>query len=321
MRDQDLLQEILALATRLISIPSVTVGGDVRFKDLYEVRDQIVSYLSHAGLKIYRFDEGDFPALIAAFPGGEKAPIMISGHFDVVAPEPDDGQFTPVIDGNYFCGRGTADMKTMVATLMVWMKYSLQAGPPYPPINLMLIGNEETGEGEAMGTPHVLSAMSGDPGWGSYRPELFIAAERTGETGDEIWGQIHTENRGAARVKLVAEGERAHSALAGGKEDLVTRLSAARQAVIELAEDYLTLYSDDGWFTLLRFPYFLVGEENVYNITAHRGSLGVEIRPIPQDDVSSFIQEVKNYAQANRLIVEDELIHPGIACSPSNPFL
>ncbi len=56
-------------------------------------------------------------------------------------------------------GRGAADMKTVVATYLVWMKKTLRDGPPYPPINLLLVGNEENGEVEAMGTPHLLRLL------------------------------------------------------------------------------------------------------------------------------------------------------------------
>ena len=83
-----------------------------------------------------------------------KSPILLTGHFDVVEPEPDDSQFTPRIEGDYLWGRGAADMKTVVATYMVWMKDMMKAGAPYPNIALMLVGNEENGEAEAWGTPY-----------------------------------------------------------------------------------------------------------------------------------------------------------------------
>ena len=54
------------------------------------------------------------------------APVMLSGHFDVVQPEPDDSQFEPRIDADYLWGRGAADMKTVVATNLVWLKDALR---------------------------------------------------------------------------------------------------------------------------------------------------------------------------------------------------
>ena len=43
---------------------------------------------------------------MAGFQGNFKAPVMLSGHFDVVAPEPDETQFTPYEEGEYLWGRG-----------------------------------------------------------------------------------------------------------------------------------------------------------------------------------------------------------------------
>ena len=69
-------------------------------------------------------------------------------------------QFEPRMEGDYLWGRGAADMKTVVATNLVWLKDALKAGPPYPPINLCLVGNEENGESEPTGTPHVLANLA-----------------------------------------------------------------------------------------------------------------------------------------------------------------
>ncbi len=38
---------------------------------------------------------------------------------------------------------------------------------------------------------------------------------------------------------------------------------------------YLTLSSIDGWESTARFPFLIVGEDGVFNITAGEGVLGV----------------------------------------------
>jgi acetylornithine deacetylase/succinyl-diaminopimelate desuccinylase-like protein len=321
VEDSVLLDEILTLASDLVRIPTVTVGGPVRFDSLHRASDLIRSYLEDAGLDLVCFDEGEYPAILASFPGGSNAPVMICAHFDVVAPEPDDGQFEPYIDGQYFVGRGCGDMKTMVATLLVWMRRLSLAGSPYPPINLLLISNEEQGEDAPMGTPHILSRLAEDPDRDGYQPELLIAAERTGEKGDEMWGQICTQNRGAVRMKLEVHGRRSHSSQAGGPNDLVTRLTQARREILSLADKWLTLTSPDGWVTLVRFPFFLVGDDAIYNITAERGVMGLEIRPIPQDNVAGFIEEVRRYCGRMDISIQNLVVHPGISCDRKNPYL
>ncbi|RME06504.1 MAG: M20/M25/M40 family metallo-hydrolase, partial [Anaerolineae bacterium] len=310
--------EIVDLASRLIRIPSVTVGEAVRLDDVQRAATLIYDYLRNHGLEVRYFNHARYPAILAGFPGGLLAPVMLCGHFDVVAPEPDDSQFEPRLEGDYLWGRGAADMKTVVATYMVWMKDALKAGPPFPPVNLLLVGNEETGEQEAMGTPHVLAALQQESG---YAPKLFIAGERTEVTGKALWGEVCIQNRGIMRFDVVARGVRGHTGVAGAGSDLSERLLAARQALGEIMKRHLTLSSEDGWQSQVRFPFIQVGSPGVYNILADYGVLGVEIRPIPQDDIAALFEEVKTYCAENGLELENVLLEAGIACDPENPYL
>jgi succinyl-diaminopimelate desuccinylase len=313
----DKTSEILAKAQRLIRIPSVTACPIERLPEVQRAATLIYDYLRGHGIPVRTFNDGPFPALLAHFPGGEKAPAMLCGHFDVVEPEPDDSQFEPKIEGDYLWGRGAADMKTVVSTYLVWMKDALQKGAPYPPVNLLLVGNEENGELEPMGTPHVLHVLKEE--W-DYEPSFFIAGERTGEKGTELWGEVCTQNRGVLRFELVAHGTRGHSGLAGGT-DLTERLLSARESLRELFAMHLTLKSGDGWQSLARFAYIQVGTPGIYNITPDRGSLGVEIRPIPQDDVSSMRAEIEALAAEQQLEFLPSAWEPGVACDPENPYL
>jgi acetylornithine deacetylase/succinyl-diaminopimelate desuccinylase-like protein len=242
---------------------------------------------------------------------------MLCGHFDVVEPEPDDSQFEPKVEGDYLWGRGAADMKTVVSTYLVWMKDTLKKGAPYPPVNLLLVGNEENGELEPMGTPHVLKQLKEE--W-NYEPSFFVAGERTGEKGTELWGEVCTQNRGVLRFELVAHGTRGHSGLAGGA-DLTERLLSAREALRELFAKHLTLKSADGWQSLARFAFIQVGTPGIYNITPDRGALGVEIRAIPQDDVSKMRAEIEALAGELQLEFLPSAWEPGVICSPENPYL
>ena len=119
-------------------------------------------------------------------------------------------------------------MKTVVASYMVWMADTLEKGPPFPPVNLLLVGNEENGETEKWGTPYVLEAMKAEVGW---RPDFMILGERTGEAGNESFGSVCTENRGILRMRIEGRGERGHSGTSAVPMDLVDRLIEARIAV------------------------------------------------------------------------------------------
>ncbi len=123
------------------------------------------------------------------------------------------------------------------------------------------------------------------------------------------------------RFCLKAAGRRAHSAMADGNSHLMERLIAARTAVQDLAGRYLQLRSPEGWQTQLRFPFIQVGSTGVYNITADRGVLGVEIRPIPREPLEQFFGEVEAVCEQLGLQIADLVIHPGVACPPDHPYL
>ena len=204
-------------------------------------------------------------------------------------------------------------MKTVVATYLVWMKDRMKVGKPFPNISLMLVGNEENGEAEAWGTPYVLKELN-------LKPSLFIAGERTGEKGSELFGEICVENRGVMRFDVVARGAKGHSGVAG-TGDLSEKLIAARSALNEIFSQHLTLKSADGWQSQAKFPFINVGTPGVYNVTAGEGILGVEIRPIPQDDVEGFKVEGRGVlcGQWTRAVHECDGKRRGLY--PDNPAL
>ena len=318
--------EILDLAQQLIRIPSVTASPNERLDEVHRAGSLVYDYLRNAGLDVKYFD-GKYPAVLAQFPSptGKGArgegQILLTGHFDVVEPEPNDSQFTPRIEGDYLWGRGAADMKTVVATYLVWMKDALKSGKPFPHISLMLVGNEENGEAEAWGTPHVLKALAEtsevSKDFGSLQPALFIAGERTGEKGNELFGEICVENRGVMRFDVIARGAKGHSGVAG-TGDLSEKLIAARSALNEIFAQQLTLKAADGWQSQAKFPFINIGTPGVYNVTAGEGILGVEIRPIPQDDVDALKSKVEAYCAENGLELCMNVMENGVACDPDN---
>ncbi len=311
--------EILRLAQELIAIPSVSTAPQPRYDEIRRAARVLRAYFDWAGLHVEWLEpEGaTYPALLVFFPGQEKAPVMWLGHFDVVGPEPDDRQFQPRVEGDYLWGRGAADMKTVVATVAVWMKDALQAGPPYPPISVMLIGNEEEGETAPVGTREALA-------WYQERfgtlPSFFIAGERTEETGTQPYGAVCTESRGAVRITFRLQGRRGHSGLSRAHQDLTQRLFHLQQAIQNLAQDMLTLDTEKGWYSQIRFPFVSVGEPGLFNITPSEGVMGLEIRPIPQDPLEDFLQALEHLAREHRVDIQVDSPAPGTQCDPENPY-
>lgn len=313
----DKTSEILDLAQHLIRFPSVTACPNERLDEVHLAGTFVFEYLHEYGFAPRYFD-GKYPAVFAEFPArNEKdrqdANILLTGHFDVVQPEPDDSQFTPRVDGDYLWGRGAADMKTVVATYLVWMKDALKSGKPFPNVSLLLVGNEENGETEAWGTPQVLAELG-------LKPALLVAGERTGENGNDLFGEICIENRGVMRFDVIARGTKGHTGVAGAG-DLSEKLIAARAALNEIFARHLTLKSKDGWQSQAKFPFINVGTPGVYNVTAAQGILGVEIRPIPDDNTSAMRKEIEAYCAGQGLEASFTVMEDGVACDRDNPAL
>jgi len=310
--------EVLQLAADLVRIPSVTNCADERVEQVFSCAGFVANRLQTGGLDVRFFDRGRYPAVLASFPNSGPATITLCGHFDVVRPEPDDSQFEPRIQGDYLWGRGAADMKTVVASYIVWMRESAAAGPPYPPFNLLLIGNEENGEGDPFGTPHVLKTLEKESGW---RPEIMIVGERTGEQGQELFGSICTESRGILRMEITARGACGHTGTGGGPRDLLDSLIEVRTVLGSSFNRHLTLSSMNGWETSARFPYLNVGETGLYNITAGHGVLGVEVRPIPGDDLEALVREIETLCRELGLGFRVDVKEAGVTCPLDNPHL
>jgi succinyl-diaminopimelate desuccinylase len=315
--------EILRLAEQLIKIPSVTASPHERVGEVRKAITFIMDYAISAGLAVRYFNENKYPAILLGFPDVKFAPVMLLGHVDVVEPDPDDSQFEPRIDGDYLWGRGSADMKTVVATYVVWMKDQLKSGNPNPPVNLLLIGNEENGESEPFGTPHVLKQLKLE---NNYSPKMVIAGERTGEHGDELWGDVCIQNRGVMRFDLVCKGIKGHTGTVskpGGKGfgNITDRLLVAKSEIDRIATKYLTLESTDSWKSQITFPFLQVGTVGIYNISPDEGVLGIEIRPIPGDDIQALCEEISDFCNEHDLNMLLHIMESGIACDPENMYL
>jgi succinyl-diaminopimelate desuccinylase len=310
--------EVVQLAADLVRIPSVTNCAKERLDQVFSCAGFVANQLQSGGVDVRLFDRGRYPAVLASFANSDPATITLCGHFDVVRPEPDDSQFEPRIQGDYLWGRGAADMKTVVASYIVWMRERAAAGPPYPPLNLLLVGNEENGEGDPFGTPHVLNSLEKESGW---RPEMMIVGERTGEVGEELFGAVCTESRGILRMEITARGACGHTGTGGGPRDLLDSLIEVRSVLSSSFNRHLSLSSMNGWETTARFPYLNVGETGVYNITAGRGVLGVEVRPIPGDDLEALVKEITTLCRELGLEVVVDVMEAGVTCPADNPHL
>ena len=151
--------------------------------------------------------------ILATLPGGAEKTLMLLGHTDVVAVEPEHWTHPPfsgaLVDG-YVWGRGALDMKNMVAAnLMVFLLLKRQGVALDRDIVFAATADEEAGKGDH------------GPGWiMDHRPELWdaplIITEGGGSdfaVGDQRFVTCQTGQKGLCRLRVVARGTPGHGSM------------------------------------------------------------------------------------------------------------
>lgn len=209
---------------------------------------------------------------------GDSGPMVVfHGHYDVVPAQRRD-QFAPRIEGGWLHGRGAADMKAGLAS-MIYAAYLLkEVGVALPGrVGLCLVADEETG---GQGGSRYLADIG--------RLGQDAVAMLTQEpTGDVIWNA----NRGAITLRVTTRGKAAHvglqhegvnafeamlrvaSALQGLKAEVEQRRTAYRVTPPEAAPSILMLGGE------------AQGGTN-FNVVPDMCSFTVERRFNPEEDLA-----------------------------------
>jgi acetylornithine deacetylase/succinyl-diaminopimelate desuccinylase-like protein len=167
--------------------------------------ERVAAHLKSAGYtdkEITMFAEPDHPkegGLVAILAGSSKTakPMLLLGHLDVVEAKREDWTRDPfkfIEENGYYYGRGTSDMKPMVATWVDAMARFKQSGyQPKRTIKLALTCGEETNY-----------AFNGANWLAKNKPELISAAFALNEGGGG-----RTDGHGKLVVQTIQVGEKA----------------------------------------------------------------------------------------------------------------
>jgi acetylornithine deacetylase/succinyl-diaminopimelate desuccinylase-like protein len=174
----------------------------------------------------------------ARLSGGSEPPLMLLGHIDVVAAEPEKWTHPPfcgeVIDG-YIWGRGALDMKNMVAVeLMVFLLLKRQGVALNREVIYAATADEEAGKGN-----HGVGwLLDNDP---QQVTAPFVLTEGGGadfRVGGARFYTCQTGQKGIFRFRMVARGRPGHGSQPH-QDNAVVKLS---RAVAALGEAELPLH-------------------------------------------------------------------------------
>ncbi|MCW8830361.1 MAG: succinyl-diaminopimelate desuccinylase [Gammaproteobacteria bacterium] len=191
----------LDLAKELISRPSVT-------PDDQGCQQLIADYLQPLGFNIEHMRFGEVDNLWARY--GNEGPLFVfAGHTDVVPTGPEEKwtfpPFKPTIAGNTLYGRGSADMKSSIAAMMVACKALLSSGTPVKGSIGFLITSDEEGPATD-GTVRVIETLEAR----NEKINWCLVGEPS--SSKNIGDIIKNGRRGSISGKLIIHGHQGHIA-------------------------------------------------------------------------------------------------------------
>jgi acetylornithine deacetylase/succinyl-diaminopimelate desuccinylase-like protein len=163
--------------------------------------------------------------VIARLPGGDAPPLLLFGHLDVVPVEAEHWTRDPfgaeIADG-FIWGRGTLDMKYIVATQLALFRALGQAGIT-PDRDIIFAATADEEAGGLMGVPWLIE----------HHPDLLdagIALTEFGGFSQTVGGQrfylCQTAEKGIAWLRMTASGAPGHGSMPH-RDSAVLRIAEA----------------------------------------------------------------------------------------------
>lgn len=272
---RDVGTEAIALLTELVGIDSVNPG-------LVPGGAGEVAIVAHLRERLHRtgFEtdvltppgQPDRPSLIAVPPGPPRgATIVLNGHLDTVGVAGMSAPFQARTDGDRLSGRGAADMKGGVASLVAAAENAVASGAPVHPVLVLVADEENANRGSEVAT----AALAGL----GVRPDVALIAEPTDLA-------LCRSLRGFAVVRVSFAGRAAHSSQAEQGLNAVTHLGRLLAAVDERA-GRVRAAGGDLMVTVVR------GGSSAFVVPDHAECL-VEVRTAPQESTTDALSLVRS---------------------------
>lgn len=241
-----------------------------------EIADFVSGWLAERGFTCQRLESRPGrPSIVATHAGsGGGSSIMLNGHLDAVSLASYDADgLAPVVRNGSLHGRGTYDMKSGVAAMMV-AAADVASREHAGDIVLALVADEEY---ESYGTEEVVAR--------GFTADAAIVAEPTGL-------DIVTAHRGFVWCEVTVHGRAAH----GSRRDLGVD-------AIAKAGHFLAALDRHDRELVQRAPHPLLGTGNIHAATITGGEelssypalcrIGIERRTLPGESAETVTAELR----------------------------
>ncbi|MCD6040045.1 MAG: dapE 1 [Gammaproteobacteria bacterium] len=220
------MSSILSLLKDLIYCPSVT-PQDAGCQEIISQRLKLLNF----HIESMRFNDVD--NLWARY--GTQAPLIVfAGHTDVVPPGPLDAWVTPPFEPHireeYLYGRGAADMKSGLATMIIAVENFLKKNPQCAGSIAFLITSDEEGV-SIDGTKRVVETLLQR----NEKMDYCVIGEAT--SNNFIGDQIRVGRRGSLSGNLKLFGKQGHVAFPHLAENVIHLIAPALQELTTFTWD------------------------------------------------------------------------------------
>ena len=243
----DISEKITEITEDLMKFKTVK-GNSEEFDKAF---DYIEDFFKNSDLETVEHENEGYRTLVIST--DEDPDIMLHGHVDVVNGEKE--LFRPEIKDGRIYGRGSADMKSGLASLMLLMK-NLDKDIS---VGLMIVSDEEIGGFN--GAKYLVEN-------GFYSPKFVISAEPNNTKG---YLKIITKQKGVVRAKISSEGKNAHGSRPWNGENAAENLW---EAYTELEKTFSHEKTD--WGTTVNLGNFI--SEGAVNVVPDHAEAGLDIR-------------------------------------------
>lgn len=246
-------EDVIELTRKLIAFNTVNPPGNE-----YEVAKFLGTLLSENGfeVKYVPFEETRLHVIAEKGCSEEYAPVVFTGHFDTVplgAKEWSVDPFDGLVKNGKLYGRGSSDMKSGLAAMVLAAISAFEVGNPVSGIRLILTSGEELG---CMGAKHLVS---------TYKNLGNASGIIVGEPTANIPAIGH---KGGLYLNLTTSGFTAHSSMPHLGDNAIYKVA---RAIAKIEKFDFGVEKD----TLLGFPTINVGKVfggmNINSVPDHAG--------------------------------------------------
>jgi acetylornithine deacetylase/succinyl-diaminopimelate desuccinylase family protein len=267
--------EIVALASRLIAIPSTS--GEER-----AVMEEVIRWCSSLDLPFeMRESDPDRPNVVISLGDPAAGPMVVmNGHLDTV-PVSDllawrTGPYDPTVsdDGKKLLGRGASDMKSSVAVMLHVLEV-LNDVPLRGSVQAHVVSDEETGG--SYGTTFLLEEIAAGR---LPRPDYCLIGEKSDL-------KVRNAERGLLAVDVTCLGRASHTAAA--RVTGVNAIAKAAKAILALEKDI------DRYHPAVGKPVISINTIQAgvaHNVVPGECTFSIDRRLIPGETLESAVAEI-----------------------------